>query len=99
MAWTAGRSSSRKVRITSRSVFAISVVAVAGHCLGDNDAADQHERDGTGRADLPLVVADRALLLLDRPPRHPQADLHHDPTDERVPFLFHSFPFPRLRMA
>src|SRR5262249_37138390 len=86
--------------MTSRSVLAISVVAVAVACeLGHSHAADQHERDGPGSADLRLVVSDLLLLLPYGPPRHPDADLRDHPADKCMSLLIHWFPFARLRMA
>src|ERR671931_2831729 len=83
-------SSGRKVRMTRRSGRAISVVARGR--LGGHHAADEHERDHAGSAELRLVLRDLAL-------GDPRADLPDRPAEHRVALAVHSFPLPRFRMA
>src|SRR5512133_1001685 len=91
-------SSGTNVRITRRSVRAISAIAI-GAGLGGQHAAHEHERDHAGRAELGPVLGD-LLLLLDLSPGHSRAHPGDEPTDHRVVLLgSHSFPLPRLRTA
>src|SRR5437763_950920 len=76
--------------MTSRSVLATTSV-VAG-CLGGHHAADQHQRDRAGCADLCAVLDDLPL-------RHSRADLPDQPAQHCVSLAVHSFSFTRLRIA